>query len=156
DTGHVIDVGGGAGRLLCALLQAHRALRGTLVELSGAAMRGRDALAAAGVADRGTGVEGSFFDPLPAGGGIYLLAQVIHDWPDADAVKILRRCAEAARPTGRVLLVERLVEAEPSADHARMDLFMLVLFGSGERSLAEFTALANAAGLEITATGPIG
>lgn len=153
---HVVDVGGGAGRLLTALLQAWPALRGTLVELPGSAARARAALNAADVADRATVVEGSFFDPLPCGGDVYLLAQVVHDWPDADAIRILRRCAEAARPGGRVLLVERLVDETPGADAARMDLFMLVLFGGAERSRAGFAALADAADLALADIRPAG
>ncbi len=173
--GHVVDVGGGAGRLLCALLAATPSLTGTLVEMEGAAARGRSALREAGLATRGAVVVGSFFDPLPAGHDLYVLAQVIHDWPDADAVRILRNCGDAAgqvvagqvaagqpaagQPTagkGRVLLIERLVGDPPSPAHLRSDLFMLALFGSGERTLPEFTALCDAAGLDIVATRPIG
>jgi len=154
-TGHVVDVGGGAGRLLGALLRATRTLRGTLVEQAGAASRARVALA--DVAERATVVEGSFFDALPRGGDVYLLAQVVHDWPDAHASLIMQRCAEAARPSGRVILVERLVdEARPNPDHARMDLLMLVMFGGAERTRAEFTALAAQSGLTLVDTKPIG
>lgn len=158
--GHVVDVGGGAGRLLCALLAVTPALTGTLVEMEGAAERGRAALEAAGLADRGAVTVGSFFDPLPPGHDLYILAQVLHDWPDAEAVRILRHCADAARRApagkGRVLLIERLVGDPPSPAHLRSDLFMLTLFGGAERSLAEFTALCDAARLDISATRPIG
>lgn len=154
-TAHVVDVGGGAGRLLGALLRATPGLRGTLVEQSGAASRARTALA--DVADRASVVEGSFFDALPIGGDVYLLAQVVHDWPDAHASLIMQRCADAARPSGRVILVERLVdEAQPHPDHARMDLMMLVMFGGAERTRTEFAALAAQSGLRLVDTRPIG
>ncbi|MBS0222356.1 MAG: methyltransferase [Proteobacteria bacterium] len=152
----VVDVGGGDGRLLLALLSSYPELRGTLVELERAAKRGRDAFAGKGFADRSNVVVGSFFDPLPAGADLYILAQVIHDWPDDEAIRILRRCADAARPNGRVLLVERLVEPLPSLQHMRADLLMLALFGSGERSRPEFTRLADAAGLHLINTRTIG
>jgi SAM-dependent methyltransferase len=152
----VVDVGGGIGRLLCALLAANPGLQGTLVELPRVAERGRDALATAGLAERGRVVEGSLFAPMPPGSDIYILAQVLHDWPDREAVRILQRCTDAARPGGKVLLIERLVATSPSLAHLRSDLFMLSLFGGAERSLVEFTALADSAGLEIRATGDIG
>lgn len=158
--GHVVDVGGGAGRLLCALLAATPSLTGTLVEMEGPAARGRSALREGGLATRGAVVVGSFFDPLPAGHDLYILAQVVHDWPDAEAVRILRHCGDAAGRVaggkGRVLLIERLVGDPPSPAHLRSDLFMLTLFGSGERTLPEFTALCDAAGLDVVATRPIG
>lgn len=154
--GHVVDVGGGDGRLLLALLSKTTELKGTLVELASAAERAREALTSKGLADRSNVVVGSFFDPLPPGADLYVLAQVIHDWPDDEAIRILRRCAEAARPNGRVLLVERLVEPAPSLQHLRADLLMLALFGSGERSRAEFTTLASAAGLQVVNTRTIG
>jgi len=154
--GHVVDVGGGDGRLLLVLLSRNTGLKGTLVELASATERGREALASKGLTDRSHVVVGSFFDSLPKGADLYILAQVIHDWPDDEAVRILRRCADATRPNGRVLLAERVVEPTPSLQHLRADLLMLALFGSGERSRPEFMTLASAAGLQIVHTRTIG
>lgn len=153
---HVVDVGGGDGRLLLALLSANGHLKGTLVELEGAARQAVDRFARSGVSDRGDVLAGSFFDALPVGGDVYILAQVIHDWPDDDAVRILRRCSEAARPDGRVLLVERLVDIEPSLHHLRSDLLMLALFGSGERDRNDFARLFDASGLRLIDSRAIG
>lgn len=114
-----------------------------------------DTFARWGLADRSSVVVGSFFDALPVVGDVYILARAIHDWPDDDAVRILRRCSEAARPDSRVLLLGRLVDPEPSLQLLRSDLLMLVLFGSGE-SNPDLTRLFDASGLrsiEARATG---
>ena len=154
--GHIVDVGGGAGQLVGALLQANPTLEGSVVDLPAAADRARKAFAGAGLASRAQVFEASFFDRLPAHGDLYILAQVLHDWPDEPALAILQRCAQAAGPNGKVLIVERVMSDPPSAEHLAADLFMLVLFGAKERTLAEFGALASGAGLAITGTQDIG
>jgi O-methyltransferase domain len=97
--GHLIDVGGGNGALLATLLREYPGLRGTVLELAGAAEAARKALTAAGLADRSDATAGSFFDPLPPGAGGYLLCAVLHDWDDGSARAILRRCAQRQGPT---------------------------------------------------------
>jgi O-methyltransferase domain len=151
---HVVDVGGGNGALLAALLREHPALRGTVLDLPGAAEAARKALTTAGLADRGDAVAGSFFDPLPPGAGGYLLCAVLHDWDDEPARAILRRCAEAAGTDGRVFVVEKLVT--DTDRRTEMDLRVLAYFGGRERDIAELTALAAAAGLRVAAVHPAG
>jgi 2,7-dihydroxy-5-methyl-1-naphthoate 7-O-methyltransferase len=104
--------------------------------------------AAAGVTDRVNTVGQSFFDPLPVGADVYLLKSVLSDWPDEPAVALLRRCAEAARPAGRVVVLNGV-----SPESAYPDLLMLVLVGGRQRTLAEFAALAGEAGLAVSAAG---
>ena len=111
--GEVVDVGGGDGSLLIALLRAHPTLRGTVLDLAAPAAAAARALAAAGLADRGRARAGSFFEPLPAGAGGYILSRVIHDWDDDHARRILRNCAHAARPDGKVLVVEDTEDVSP-------------------------------------------
>jgi hypothetical protein len=152
--GHVVDVGGGNGALLAALLREHPDLRGTVLDLPGAAAAARKVLTAAGLAGRSDAVAGSFFDPLPPGAGGYLLCAVLHDWDEAAARTILRRCAEAAGTDGRVFVVEKFVT---DSDHrTEMDLRVLAYFGGRERGIAELTALAAAAGLRVAAVHPAG
>lgn len=154
-THHMVDVGGGTGTLLTALLQAHSHLLGTLVELPATAAAAERALAAAGLSERCDVVSGSFFDPLPAGADIYLLTSIVHDWNDTDATTILRRCAQAAGPGGRVLLGELVATGdEDRRTFTHMDLRMLVYLGGRERNLEEFTSLTKAAGLTITSVTP--
>lgn len=134
--GHVVDVGGGNGSLLIALLTEHPALRGTVVDLRDTAEAARKALAAAGLANRTDVVAGSFFYPLPAGAGGYLLTAIIHDWDDEAARAILRRCAEAAGADGRVFVIEKIGH-DGASPNTEMDLRLLVYFGGRERGVAD-------------------
>jgi SAM-dependent methyltransferase len=151
--GEVVDVGGGDGSLLIALLRAHPTLRGTVVDLAAPAATAARALAAAGLADRGRAQTGSFFEPLPAGAGGYILSRVIHDWDDDDARRILRNCAHAARPNGKVLVVEDIEPGESAS--TEMDLRMLAYFLGRERSLDKVTELAHEVGLARGTVTPV-
>ena len=153
--GHVVDVGGGNGALLIALLTAHPALRGTVFDQPATAEAAREALKAAGFGDRADVVAGSFFDPLPPGADGYLLSAIIHDWDDEAAVRILRRCAEAAGPEAPVFVVEK-IGADGESLRTEMDLRMLVYFGGKERSAAELEILAARAGLRVVRVHPAG
>ena len=153
---HVADIGGGTGTLIAEVLQRNPGLRGTLADLPETAARARQYLAGLGLDGRCDVVGQSFFDPLPAGADAYLLNRVIHDWDDAAATAILRRCAEAAGSTGRVLVVES--HGTPGGDpaaFAEMNLRMLVLAGGRERTLDDYAALAADAGLRVAAVHDI-
>jgi len=157
--GHLVDVGGGTGSLLIALLRAHDGLCGTLVDLAGPASRAGEAIAAAGLGDRAGVQAGSFFDALPAGAGGYLLSGVLHDWDDEHALSILRRCADAAGTgtgAGKVLVLENTGVTEDSAPDTEGDLRMLCYVRGRERTLGQFAELARPAGLQITSARPAG
>jgi hypothetical protein len=144
----VVDVGGGSGALLSRILGAFPQLQGTLVDLVAESDEAARVLGDAGVASRCETVTGNFFEVLPKGGDVYLLRNIIHDWSDPEAVAILRRCREAADESGRVLVVERVMTREgDQRELTGMDLRMLALFGSRERRIEEFHALAEDAGL---------
>jgi SAM-dependent methyltransferase len=145
----VVDVGGGTGAVLAEVLRTRPEVRGTLVDLPRTVARSGEVFQAAGVADRVTTVGQSFFDPLPGGGDLYILKGVLNDWPDREATAILRRCAEAARPSGRVVV---FTGAGPGED-ASPALLMMVLVGGRERNLDEFREMAREAGLEVRAVG---
>ena len=147
----IVDVGGGTGSLLAEILRGRPTLRGTLVDQPSTIARSGVVFQAAGVADRVTAVGQSFFDPLPAGADLYLLKSVLSDWPDREALVILRRCAEAARPDGRVVVLSGVSPDEAGAPPP--ELLMLVLVGGKVRTLSEFHELARAAGLDVRATG---
>ncbi|WP_030671577.1 methyltransferase [Streptomyces rimosus] len=146
--GRIVDVGGGNGTLLTALLTAYPGMRGTVFDQPETVRAARATLAAAGLADRGDTMAGDFFEALPSGADGYVLSAVLHDWDDDAARTILRRCAEAAGTRGRVLVVER-VGADGESVHTGMDLRMLVYFGARERGVAELTELAAGAGLRV-------
>lgn len=146
----VVDVGGGAGALLAELLRLHPHLRGTLVDLPRTVARSAETFQAAGVADRATAVGQSFFDPLPGGADLYLLKSVLNDWPDLEATALLRRCAEAARPDGRVVVLSGVGPVEAP----RRLMIEMVLVGGKQRTVAQFEELARGAGLTVVADGP--
>jgi hypothetical protein len=148
---HVADIGGGTGTLIAEVLRRHPRLRGTLADLPETVARARQYLAGRGLDGRCAVVGQSFFDPLPAGADIYLLSRVIHDWDDAPATAILRRCAEAAGSTGRVLVIESAAAGGDPASFAEMNLRMLVLTGGRERTIDDYSALAAGADLQVAA-----
>jgi len=144
----VVDVGGGTGAMLAAILAAHPAIRGTLVDVPDTVARSAETFAAAGVNDRVTATAQSFFEPLPAGADVYLLRKVINDWPDREAVAILRRCAEAAPAGGRVVVMGGVAPPDRLTTTLTEEA---VLVGGRERTVAEFRELARDAGLDVTA-----
>jgi SAM-dependent methyltransferase len=146
----VIDVGGGTGAMLAEILRTRPQTHGTLVDLPNTVARSNQIFQAAGVADRVQTVGQSFFDPLPRGADLYLLRGILNDWPDRDSAAILGRCAEAARPAGRVVVLKSVVP-----DDARRGLTIeMVLLGGKHRTVTEFTELARSAGLEVIGAGP--
>ncbi|QGK69012.1 methyltransferase [Allosaccharopolyspora coralli] len=146
-TAHVVDVGGGTGALLASVLEENPDVRASLVDLPETVERGRKYLAERGVDERCTFDGQTFFDPLPARGDHYVLSSIVHDWPDAEAVEILRRCAEAAGSTGRVIVIES--HTPEAGSFTEMNLRMLVLLGGRERTVDEYTELARRAGLRV-------
>ena len=145
----VVDVGGGTGAMLAGILRLHPHVQGILVDLPQTAARSGELFEATGLTGRFTAVGQSFFEPLPAGGDIYLLRGILNDWPDREALSILKRCAEAASPSGRVVVLKSVAPD----DEPRGMMIEMVLLGGKQRSLSEFGELARLAGLEVTAAG---
>jgi len=145
----VVDVGGGTGALLASLLRQHPQARGILVDLPGTVARSAKVMREAGVASRVTVQGQSFFDPIPAGADLYVLKSVLNDWPDEPTVAILRRCAQAAHPGGRIVVLGGV-----SADEAPRSLGIDMLVAGGKNStLTQFTELARQAGLTVVTAG---
>ncbi len=148
---HVCDIGGGTGSLLARILQKHAGIRGTLLDLPDVVERARPVLAEEGVVDRVDLVGGDMFASVPAGADRYLLSAIVHDWPDEDAVRLLRTVRAALVPGARAVVVElELPEHDGAPLERAYDLLMLVLGGGRERTRAEFEALYAAAGLRVT------
>jgi 2,7-dihydroxy-5-methyl-1-naphthoate 7-O-methyltransferase len=141
----VVDVGGGKGHVVTHILRAHPKMRATLIELPETAERAAAFFDEAGLATRAEAIGQSFFDPLPAGADVYMLIGVLNDWPDAEASVILRRCAEAVRPGGRVL-VGAGVRGDDEVPRNQIDKLVT---GGRDRPLSEFRAMAEAAGLAV-------
>jgi SAM-dependent methyltransferase len=142
----IVDVGGGNGTVLAAILAAHPRVDGHVVDLDPTATEASHTFRTRQLDHRARATAGSFFDPLPTGAQAYLLCDILHDWDDDHAHRILRRCAEAVHPTGRVLVIEPIGGRHAATD---MDLAMLAIFGGRERRLDEFRALAAPHGLVL-------
>ena len=154
--GRLVDVGGGHGILLGAVLRSAPDLHAVLVDQPAVVEQARRRLAAEGVADRCQLVAGDFFAEVPAGADAYLLSRVLHDWTDDDARRVLATCHAAMGPASRLLAVEAILP-ERAADQPaviRMDLYMLVLLGARERTEAQFRRLLAEAGFEIRRVVP--
>ncbi|WP_227999961.1 methyltransferase [Nocardia australiensis] len=142
----IVDVGGGQGSVLAAILTAHPRMHGHLVELKPTATQARCTFSAHNLDERTHVTASSFFDPLPAGAEAYLLVDILHDWDDEHAHRILSRCVEAAHPAGRVLVIEPVGGLRAASE---FNLAMLVMYGGRERQIAEFRALASPHGLVL-------
>lgn len=152
----LVDVGGGSGILLSAILAATPRLRGVLVDLPPVVEQAKARLGATEVAPRCEFVGGDFFASLPPGADVYLLSRVVHDWDDEATRRILVTCRRAMTDDGTLLLVEAvlpdLAKEQPAA--IRMDLHMLLLLTGRERTAAEFDRLLATAGFRLTRIVP--
>jgi 2,7-dihydroxy-5-methyl-1-naphthoate 7-O-methyltransferase len=144
--GRILDVGGGNGTLLQAILTAHPTVHGEVLDLAPSAQAATERFTAAGLDTRARAVAGSFFDPLPTGFDAYLVCDIVHDWDDIHARAILERCREAAREWATVVLIEPIRGQDTTTG---IDLFMLMCFGGGDRTIDELTALAADSGLRL-------
>jgi hypothetical protein len=149
-TGTVVDVGGGKGTFLAAILHARPALRGVLLDLARTVDAATEYLTADGVAERCQIVAGDFFKAVPPGGDAYLLASVIHNWDDGEAADILRTVRAAIPERGRLLLVEVVLPDDDRPHPGKdLDVRMLTMHGGKERSLSEYSELLGRAGFRL-------
>jgi hypothetical protein len=145
--GRIADIGGGQGSLLAAILAANPETRGVLFDLPHVVATAAPVLEAAGVHNRCAVVGGSMFESIPEGCTAYVMKFILHDWDDADCVRILQNCRRAMQSDARLFVIERLVGA-PNDDLAVKfsDLNMLLVPGGQERTREEFAALFEAGG----------
>ncbi|HMA94611.1 MAG TPA: methyltransferase [Polyangiaceae bacterium] len=151
-TRNLVDVGGGLGQFVMAAVSRYSQLRATLFEMAHLEEAAAKRIADAGYRDRIDIVAGDFFkDPLPFAADLYVLMNILHDWSDAEAVRILGRVRDALRPDARLLVIEMVLPEDGKLSIASvLDLQMLLLFDGGrERTVAEFHALFAEAGLRM-------
>jgi hypothetical protein len=141
----VVDVGGGNGSLLIALLERHPSMRGIVFDRP-ETVRDEQALG-----DRCTFVEGSFFDSVPRG-DVHLLSGILHDWDDHSAQRILETVHVAAGE--RLVVLDSVIEPGNAPDGAKwLDLLMLVIAGGRERTAEQWRVLLDGAGWSPTRVG---
>ena len=151
----VVDVGGGEGAFLIALVKRNPHLSGTVLDLPHVAGRARDMVKRQQLEDRITVTEGSFFDVIPEGADAYVLSAILHDWPDEAALTILRTCRAAMSDDAVLLVIEQVLGPDGTTPFsALLDIAMLVLLGGKERSREEFAALFAAADLVLCTVTP--
>lgn len=149
--GTLVDVAGGRGALLAAILGQHRELQGVLFDQPQVVAGAEVIMKAAGVEDRCRLVGGDMFVEVPAGGDGYIMKAILHDWEDPEAIAILGNCRGAMAESSTLLIMERLLDdADPQVTFG--DINMLVGPGGRERTTAEFTDLLARGGFQYTRT----
>ena len=156
-----VDVGGGNGALLAAVLEAKPEIKGVLFDLPAGLAGARDRFDHLGLADRLTIVEGSFLESVPSDADLYMLKSIVHDWDDEHATVILKNCSAAMKPGARLVLIERILPdragpEQEGLDAVMLDLHMMVVLGGRERTTDEYRDLLASAGLRMTSTGSAG
>ena len=150
----VIDVGGGRGGFLAAILRAHPDVRGALYDLPHV-VKEATALDAPELQGRTSRLGGDFLQSVPALFDAYVLKRVLHDWDDDTCVAILRRCREGLPAAGRVLAIDAVLRPGNDPDPSKVsDLLMMILCPGRERTEAEFAAVFATAGLHLTRVVP--
>ncbi len=144
----VVDVGGGHGRMLAAILNRYPEINGILFDLPAVAQRSQSIISGLGLSDRCQIVGGDFFDSLPAADA-FVLRHIIHDWDDKEAISILRNCRDAMNPEGRILVVETVIPPLNEPCFGKwLDLMMLIV-GGRERTEEQYRQLFSKAGLKL-------
>jgi len=152
----LVDVGGGNGSLSAMILKTHGHLEAIIYDQPQVLKAADRYLAAAGVRSRCSLLAGNFFESVPKGGDVYVLSNIVHDWDDERALRILRNCRAAMAPEASVLLVESILPEHGEPSRAAMfDVNMMVVLTGRERTEEQFRALLGAADLRLTKVTPL-
>ena len=146
----VVDVGGGTGGLVAEICRRHSRCTGIVFDRHVGSIELQEAMYSDGAnGERLTWLQGDFFGEIPQG-DVYLLSQVLHDWNDEDAFKILRNSKESMNTGGQLFIVERVLEDSGAKNRGNLiDLTMMILTGGRERSSEEFSHLLGRAGFNL-------
>jgi hypothetical protein len=152
----LVDVGGGHGSLLAAILKQNPTLKGVLFDQGAVIARAENDkyLAARGVVQRCRLESGNFFEAVPKGGDAYIMKYILHDWNDDECVKILANCRAAMNEKGKVLVVDNVVSAGNDPSWGKLLDIQMLIIGGRERTKEEFAALFAAAGLKLVRIVP--
>jgi hypothetical protein len=151
----LVDVGGGHGALIAAILAQNPQMKGVLFDAPSVVTGAIDAFTSAGLNERCEVIGGDFFTSVPAGGDAYIMRHIIHDWDDERALTILKNCHQAMADNGRLLVVEIVITDGNTPSLGKfLDLAMLVLVNSFERTAGEYEALFARAGFKLTRIVP--
>jgi len=147
----IIDIGGGKGTLLLEILKKNSLAKGTIAELSSMVPDAKRKIKNMDMQERCNAIECNFFKKVPAGGNIYILSNILHDWPDNQCKIILRNCHKAMISSSKLLVIEMIIPTgnRPSISKL-LDLEMMVITGGSERTKEEFIELFNPSGFIIS------
>lgn len=152
----LVDVAGGHGGVLTAILQKYPAMRGVLFDLDHVIAGAGPRIEALGLKDRCATEAGDFFTKVSPDGDAYIMKHIIHDWDDERALRILQNIRAAMGPKrGRIILLESVIPTGNTPDLGKIvDLEMLMMPGGKERTADEYEMLFAEAGLEVTRIVP--
>jgi hypothetical protein len=146
----IVDIGGGRGSLLAAVLNKYPDLRAILYDLPPVASGAREAIEAQSLGDRCEVIEGDFFENVPSGGDLYLMKHILHDWDDEHALQILRSCYRGMAPDTKLLVVEMVI---PSGNEPFFGKFLdleMLLIGGRERTESEYGDMFESSGFKLS------
>lgn len=146
----IVDVGGGLGSMISAILQANPEVSGVLFDAPSVIEKAEDYLNKTGVAERCETIGGDFFEAVPTGGDLYYMRWIIHDWDDDLSIKILKNIRQVIPENGRLLLLEAVVPDDNQPHFSKfMDLIMMTMTGGCERTAKQYTELLEKAGFKV-------
>jgi SAM-dependent methyltransferase len=150
DSSRIVDVGGGLGGMITTILKANPQLEGTLFDAPSVVEKSKDFIAEKDLSDRCKTVGGDFFESVPAGGDVYTMRWIIHDWEDSKSIKILENIRSVLPENGKLVLAEAVVPANGQPHYSKFfDLIMLTITGGRERTESEYAALLEKAGFKL-------
>jgi hypothetical protein len=150
----VVDIGGGNGLVLAAILKRHPTIQGILFDLPAVAERARSTISGSGVSDRCRIEGGDFFSSVPAGADAYVLRHIIHDWEDREAIAILRKCRDTMSPDSKILVIETVIPPGNGPSFGKWRDLMMLLVAGRERTKDEYSSLFSLAGLKLNRVIP--
>jgi len=152
----IIDIGGGKGAILMEILKKNPHISGIIAELPSAIPEADKEISKNGIQDRCRTESCDFFKNIPYGSDLYLLSNILHDWPDEKCQLILNKCHKAMTDNSKLLVIEMIVPDRNKPSISKLlDLEMLVITGGAERTKKEFTQLFNLSGLKVSKIIPI-
>lgn len=150
DSSKVVDVAGGRGSLISAILKANPHLKGVLFDMPQTVVEAAEFLEKEGVIDRCERVGGDMFESVPTGGDIYTLSFIFIDWDDESLIKILNNIRNAMSKNGKLLAIDSIVPPGDEYSWIKwVDLDELTLSDGGPRTEIEFRELFEKAGFQL-------
>lgn len=146
----LVDIGGGLGGMMAAILAVNPALKGVVFDAPSVVEKSKGFLAAKGLSDRCETVGGDFFKAVPAGGDVYSMRWILHDWEDSKSLLILENIRKVLPANGKVLLAEAIVPESGEPHFSKFfDLIMMTMTGGRERTENEWRTLLGKAGFHV-------